>query len=70
MWLKGLEVCAYDLLPVLLMGACFRCLKNLEIWLTSLDNFTGIGEQSLGPSLWRTLLKLQEVFSRELSLTY
>ena len=32
-----------DLPLVLLMGACFRFLKNLEIWLTSLDDFTRIG---------------------------
>ena len=61
-WLEGLEACAYDLLPVLLTGACFIFLKNLEIWLTSLDNFTEIKGRSflilIGTNLYLLVLLL------------
>jgi len=42
MWSEGLKACAYDLTPVLLTGTCFKFLKNLEIWLTTLGNFAVI----------------------------
>jgi len=45
-WLEGLEACTYNLTPVLLTGACFKVLKNLEIWLTFLDDFVGIKRES------------------------
>jgi len=45
-WLEGLEACAYNLTLVLLTDACFKFLKNLEIWLTFLDNFVKIGRGS------------------------
>ena len=60
MWLEGLEACAYNLLPVLLTGACFIFLKNLEIWLTFLGNFTEIEGESflilIGTNLYLLVL--------------
>ena len=44
-WLKGLEVCTYHLTPDLWTGTFLKFLKNLEIWLTFLDDFAGIAKE-------------------------
>ena len=61
-WLEGLEACKYNLPLVLLMSACFRFLKNLEIWLTSLSDFAEIEGGSFliltGTNLYLLVLSL------------